>query len=44
MSDTAMISPVEQELNEIRIRHYEQTKNMTSSEHTAYYKAKASER
>jgi hypothetical protein len=41
MSNTAMISPVEQELNEIRIRHYEQTKNMTNSERTAYYKAKA---
>jgi hypothetical protein len=36
-----MISPLEQELNKIRIRHYEQTKNMTASERTAYYKAKA---
>lgn len=41
MTNTSMISPLEQELNKIRIRHYEQTKNMTASERTAYYKAKA---
>ena len=41
MSNTEMISSVEQELNEIRTKHYEQTKNMTNSERTAYYKAKA---
>jgi hypothetical protein len=34
-------NPVEDELNAIRINHYEQTKNMTDRERTAYYKAKA---
>jgi hypothetical protein len=34
-------NPVEDEFNAIRINHYEQTKNMTDRERTAYYKTKA---
>ena len=35
------ISPVEQELDAIRIKLYEETKNMTTSERVAYMHKKA---
>jgi hypothetical protein len=35
MSDT--IDPIEQEVNEIRLRIYEETKNMTPAQRTEYY-------
>jgi hypothetical protein len=34
-------NPIEDELDAIRIRHYEQTKNMTSEERIAYVNNKA---
>jgi hypothetical protein len=38
MNDTTMENnPVEDELNAIRIKLYEQTKDMTSSEQTAFF-------
>jgi hypothetical protein len=35
-----MNNPVETELNAIRIRHYEETKNMTPAERVEYVNAK----
>ena len=37
MSNTTKNNPVEKELNEIRIKLYEQTKDMTAEEQTAFF-------
>jgi hypothetical protein len=43
MDNTAKNNPVEDELNAIRIKLYEQTKDMTTQEQTAFFHKMAQE-